>query len=643
LPGFDASGVLPMVVVAEREGGLTAADRSWLAGLEEIGRRWAVAPASVVNSDDGEAATLTYPIATVSEADDWPDSIADTRAAFDSAPEGLIVHATGPAAGAYDGFSVFDGLDTTILLASLGVVVAMLLLTYRSPVLWLLPVISIGIAMVASQAAIYFLGRHAGLPVNGQSGGILPILVFGVGTDYALLLTARYREQLRVVPDRHVAMGVALRRSAPAVSASAATVVLGMLCLLLADTNSTRSLGAVCAIGVACAAVAMLTSLPALLVLLGRWSFWPYIPHAGALDRESRRSARSDRRWRAVAGLSMRAPRATWIGAAAALGVLALTSLTLDLEPSEAERFRDVPDSVAGQEMVADHFTPGAATPVEIVAPVADADEAYAAARTHPGVGTVGSPVTSADGSLALMTVVLGDLPDSGAARQTVLELREALADVGTGESLVGGWTAQQVDVRDAAGRDALVVVPALLAVVGLVLLALLRSLVAAGALVGIALLTYLAALGSQGLVMRALGFDAVEPSLPLLGLVFLVPLGVDYTIFLKSRVREEVADHGHVEGVVRGLVATGGVVTSAGLVLAATFGVLWTMPLTGMVVMVSLGILLDTFVVRSLFVPALALDLGERWWWPGPTVRATRPVSPRPSRVTSAGGHRHE
>jgi len=644
LPAFSASGVLPVVVIAERPGGLSAEDRSWLASLEDVGAKWAVGPARVDHSTDGEATTLTYPINTLTA--DWPDAVVDTRDALDDAPDSLVVHVTGPAAGAYDGFSVFDGLDTRILLASLSVVIVLLLLTYRSPVLWLLPVVSISMAMVVSQAVIYLLGKHADLPVNGQSGGILPILVFGVGTDYALLLVARYREQLRLAPDRHQAMAVALRRAAPTVAASAATVVLGLLCLLLADTNSTRSLGAVAAIGVACAALAMLSVLPALLLLVGRWAFWPYVPHAGDEDREARRSARSESRWRRVASLAVRAPRRTWTLTAGALAILALTSLGLDLAPSEAERFRTAPDSVNGQQVLAEHFPAGATSPVEIVAAADTADETYDATSAQPGIERVGAPVTSPDGSLVLIDAILTDPPDSEAARQAVRDLRGVLDDVPGADAKVGGWTAQQLDVRSAAQRDAIVVMPALLAVAGLVLFVLLRSAVAAVLLVATSLVTYLAALGVHGLVMRLLGFPAVEPSLPLLAFVFLVPLGVDYTIFLMSRVREEVGTHGHYEGVVRGLIATGGVITSAGIVLAATFGVMWSMPLTGLVglgVVVSLGVLLDAFVARSLLVPALALDLGPRWWWPGrphdrtPAAESSDPVDGTTLAGTSA------
>jgi putative drug exporter of the RND superfamily len=624
LPAFDTSGVQPVVVVVARDGGLTPEDLRWLASLEPTVLPWSSGPVEIREAPDRAAATLTFPIDTL--LDDWPDGIDALRDLVPGAPEGLDAHVTGPAAGAYDTFSVFDGLNELLLLVSGLVVVLLLLLTYRSPILWLLPIVAIAVAMTVSQAVIYLLGTHAGLPVDGQSGGLLPILVFGVGTDYALLLIARYREQLHEHQDRHQAIASALRRAAPAVVASAATVVLSMLCLLLADQNSVRSLGAVGAIGIACAALAMLTVLPALLVVLGRWSFWPYVPHVGERDRAARRAERSERRWARVAQLVARHPRRTWVATAGALAALAVTVTGWDLSPDDAERFRDAPDSVVGQQVLGEHFPAGNAAPIEVVADAEAEAPVRAAIRSVPGIDAAGEPRPSIDGSRVLMSAVLTDAPDSAAASQTVRDLRDALGDVPGANALVGGWTAQRVDVGEAATRDALVVMPAVLAVVGLVLLLLLRSVVASATLVAIALLTYLAALGAHGLLMQAMGFSAVETSLPLLAFVLLVPLGVDYTIFLMSRVREEVAAHGHRDGVVRGLVATGGVITSAGIVLAATFGVAWTMPLTfmvGMGVVVTLGVLLDTFVVRSLLVPALAIDIGPRFWWPN---QANRP-----------------
>lgn len=513
----------------------------------------------------------------------------------------------------YDSVQVFDGIDTTILLASASIVALLLLLTYRSPVMWLLPLVSIGVAMTLSQAVIYLLAKHADLPVDGQSGGILPILVFGVGTDYALLLVARYREELHHHADRHRAMTLAMRRATPAIAASAATVVLGLSCLMLADINSTRSLGAVCAIGVAWAAVCMLTVLPMTLTLLGRWVFWPFSPRVDTADDTV---VHSSPLWRALAARIARAPRPIWGVIAFLLASLALPAAALNVGTPADQAYRDVPDSVTGQVVLGEHFPAGQSAPTQVIAPEAAATQVRQTVASVPGVDGIADQ-KAADGRV-LLTVVLDGVPDSPEAEHTVSALRTALAD--EPNVLVGGTTARTLDTATAAADDRVLVMGAVFAVVLLVLLALLRSPVAALVLLGTVALSYLAALGLGGLVMQGLGFDSIDVSLPLLAFVFLVALGVDYTIFLVSRVREEVVRHGARAGMGRGLVVTGGVITSAGLVLAATFAVLITMPSAGMIglgAIVSLGILLDTFVVRSLLVPALAVDLGARFWYP--------------------------
>ena len=561
---------------------------------------------------DGAAATITYAIDTA--PDDWPDRIDETRELAADGPAGLVSHVTGPAAVAYDGFAVFDGLDGKILAGSVLVVAFVLLLTYRSPVLWVLPLVSIGVATVVSQAVIYLLAEHAGMPVNGQSGGILPILTFGVGTDYALLLIARYREELATAGDRHAAMLVALRRTAPTVLASAATVVLGLSCLMLADLNSTRSLGAVGAVAVGCAALVLLTLLPALLVLFGRWVFWPSVPR---LDPGHERGpSRSEKRWQRVADAVARRPRGTWLATAGLLALLAVPALALDIGADEAERYLDPPDSLLGQQVLAAHFPAGSAAPAKIIAESQDADAVRRVAGATSGVAELGESRTS-DSGRVLVQAVLDDAPDSEGAKSTVRELRDGFSDADI-EAAVGGPTAQLVDVEDATARDALVIMPAVLAVVLLVLVLLLQALVGPLVLLASVVLSYVAALGVGGLVLGMMGYGAIDLSTPLLAFCFLVALGVDYTIFVASRMREETARHGHALGVRSGLVATGGVVTSAGIVLAATFGVLWQFPIVVQLgVLVSLGVLLDTFVTRSLLVPALALDVGPRFWWP--------------------------
>lgn len=619
LPGFDTSGILPAVVVYERTGGLTQADLAAIEGRWKALAGYAAhdAVSEVTPSADGEAATITLGVNSLENSSfDSVGDIRDTAAA--GLPSGLEVHVTGAMASFYDSVQVFDGINTTILLASAGVVALLLLLTYRSPVMWLLPLVSIGVAMTLSQALIYLLAKHADLPVDGQSGGILPILVFGVGTDYALLLVARYREELHHHVDRHRAMTLALRRATPAIAASAATVVLGLSCLMLADINSTRSLGAVCAIGVACAAVAVLTVLPMTLTILGRWVFWPLTPRVDTTDDTSVHSSHA---WRAVAARIEQAPRPVWILIAVALVSMTLPVAVLNVGTPADKAYRDVPDSVTGQTVLGKHFPAGESAPTHVIAPESSATEVRTTIASAPGVDRVAEGRVA--NGMVLFAVVLDAVPDSPDAEATVTSLRTALAD--QPDALVGGTTARTLDTATAATDDRVLVMGAVFAVVLLVLLVLLRAVVAPLVLLGTVVLSYLAALGLGGLLMRGLGYDSIDVALPLLAFVFLVTLGVDYTIFLVSRVREEVARHGARAGMGRGLVVTGGVITSAGLILAATFAVLITMPSAGMIglgVIVALGILLDTFVVRSLLVPALAVDLGTGFWFPRRDIR---------------------
>ncbi len=625
LTAFDADGVQTATVVYVRTGGLTDADRHAIAEsraqLANFAADGTVSEPRV--SPDGDAATLTVGIDIQDE--DVFDRFDDLRTTIDrNSPDGLSAKVTGPMATLYDGVSAFDGIDGRILGASMLVVAILLLFMYRSPVLWLLPLLSIGVAMAVSQAAIYLLGKHAGLLVDGQSGGILPILVFGVGTDYALLLIARYREELHLYADRHAAMQRAIRRAAPAILASSATVVVGLGCLLLADINSTRSLGAVSAIGVGFAAIVMVTVLPMLLTLMGRWVFWPFVPRVdpdaatGQIGDDD--TSRWHGAWSRIAGIVSRSPRTVWRLTAVGLAVLALSTIGLDVGTTDEQRFATTPDSVTGQQMLSEHFPAGSSAPADVLANAAAASDERAAIAGVDGVERVSPPQASADGLRVRFDAVLTDAPDSPEAEATVEALRHRLDGIGGADAIVGGPTAEAMDLAAAASSDAWLVIPLVLIVVVLVLMALLRAAVGPLVLLGTVLLSYAAALGAGGLLMRAMGFDAVDVSLPLLAFVFLVALGVDYTIFLMSRVREEVGRVGHRDGVTRGLVATGGVITSAGLVLAATFSVLAVMPIVFMIglgVVVALGVLLDTFVVRSLLVPALALDIGERFWLP--------------------------
>ncbi|MEU7581103.1 MMPL family transporter [Streptomyces sp. NPDC041068] len=613
LEEFHADTVMPAVVVYTGEGARekATADTSAFQKLAADGER--VRPP--VPSDDGKALLRVVPLDTEDEITDTIDEL--RRIADAHAPPGVDVEVGGPAGSLTDQVAVFDSLDSTLMIATGAVVAVLLLLTYRSPILWLFPLLSVAFAAVLTQVGTYALAKYAGLPVDPQSAGILMVLVFGVGTDYALLLIARYREELHRHEDRHTAMRIALRRSGPAILASAGTIAVGLACLAFADINSSRSLGLVGAVGVVCAFLAMITVLPALLVVAGRWVFWPFVPRHGTPARKERTV------WSRVGTTVAHRPRWSWMMSVAVTGVLALSATGITLGLTQSEMFQDKPESVTAQERIAAHYPSGASDPAKIVTTSAKAAQVRAAASGVEGVARVepGGDRTP-DGRLAQLSVVLKDAPDSRAAKNTVDALRDAVHAVDGADALVGGTTAQTLDTQRAADRDLSTVIPIVLLVVLVVLIGLLRALVAPLLLLATVVLSYFAALGTSNMLFEhVLGFAGVDWSIPLMGFVFLVALGIDYNIFLMHRVREEVARLGHTRGVLEGLTSTGGVITSAGIVLAATFAVFAGLPLVTMAqmgVIVGLGVLLDTFLVRTVLVPALALDLGRWFWWPG-------------------------
>lgn len=569
-----------------------------------------------VASDDGGALMTIVPI---TDEDDLGDTIEAVRdVAADGAPPGVDVEVGGPAASLADSVAVFDSLDATLMLATLAVVTVLLLITYRSPLLWLFPVLAVGFAAVLTQAGTYLLAKHASLPVDPQSAGILMVLVFGVGTDYALLLIARYREELHRHEDRHEAMQLALRRCFPAILASAATIAAGLSCLYFADISSSRSLGLVGAVGAVCAFLALVTVLPALLVIVGRWVFWPFVPRHGTPVHGHRTV------WSRIGGAVSRRPRWSWLMSLGLTAVLAFGVVGMDFGLKQSEMFQDKPESVVAQERISAHYPSGASDPADIVTNAAAKDAVRAAVEQVDGVAGVADGDTAGD--LAALRVTLDDEPDSDAAKDTVDDLRTAVGAVDGADALVGGTTAEALDTQRAADRDLRMVVPIVLLVVFLVLIGLLRALVAPLVLLATAVLSNVAALGASYLLFdHVFDFAAVDWSIPLMGFVFLTALGIDYNIFLMTRVREEVALHGHAKGVLTGLTSTGGVITSAGIVLAATFSVFAGLPLVTMAqmgVLVGVGVLLDTFLVRTVMVPALALDLGRWTWWPGALFR---------------------
>ncbi|MER5226676.1 MMPL family transporter [Streptomyces flaveus] len=610
LEKFRTDPVMPAVVVYTGDGAdaKAAADRTAFAEFvpagEEVSRP--------IPSEDGQALMTVVPLDSEDDITGKIDELREIAGA--NAPPGVDVEVGGPAGALTDSVAVFGSLDSTLLLATGLVVAALLLITYRSPFLWLLPLLSVGFAAVLTQVCTYLLAKHAGLPVDPQSAGVLMVLVFGVGTDYALLLIARYREELHRHEDRHQAMRIALRRSGPAILASAATIAVGLVCLAFADINSSRSLGLVGAVGVVCGFLAMVTVLPALLVIAGRWVFWPFVPQYGTPARKPHTV------WSRIGAAVALRPRWSWMTSVATTGVLALSAAGISMGLTQAEMFQDKPESVIAQETISAHYPSGASDPAKIVTSTGRTAEVRTAASAVDGVARVedGGDRTP-DGELTTISVVLEDAPDSQAAKDTIDKLRETVNPM---DALVGGTTAESLDTQRAADRDLTTVIPIVLLVVLAVLVWLLRALVAPLLLLATVVLSYFAALGASNLLFEhVLGFAGVDWSIPLMGFVFLVALGIDYNIFLMHRVKEEAARLGHARGVLEGLTSTGGVITSAGIVLAATFAVFAGLPLVTMAqigVLVGVGVLLDTFLVRTVLVPALALDLGRWFWWPG-------------------------
>ncbi|CBG74515.1 putative transporter [Streptomyces scabiei 87.22] len=642
---------IPAVVVYARESGLTAEDRAAiqadvreLKGLTAHGiigdqTRGPVYDRAV----DPRAAQVLVPI-TMDEKG-WEriapavDSIRDE---VGEGGDGLAVHITGPGGTSADFSEAFEGIDSTLLMSAMAVVIVMLLLTYRSPTLILVPLLGVIAALFTAQALIYLLAQHTGLTVNGQSAGILTVLVFGAGTDYALLLVARYREELRRHEDRHEAMALALHRAGPAVLASGATVVLSMLVLLAAEMNSTSGLGPVAAIGVAVALLAMMTLFPALLVIFGRWIFWPVIPHLGSADpTESGVWARMGRRF-------SRRPRTVWVATAAALALCSLGLIQLRAEGiGNADAFTGKPDSIVGQEVSARYFPAGSGDPLVIVSNQAQAREVGRAVADTKGVvpDSLGLPpgTKPAHEGRVLFEATMSDPADSEAAKQTVERVRDAVHAVPDADAQVGGGTAALLDMDEATTHDNILIIPLVLLVVLLILCALLRALIAPLLLIGTVILSFAAALGISALAFRHL-FDYAGEStdFPLFVFVFLVALGIDYNIFLTTRIREEAARQGTRKAVVTGLATTGAVITSAGLVLAGTFAALGTLPMVAFAEIgfaVALGVLLDTFVVRSVLVTALFLDVGPKVWWPHRLAHEDGGAPPPKERVATRPG----
>ncbi|MGA5421674.1 MMPL family transporter [Streptomyces lavendulocolor] len=630
---FDQSESLPAIVVWTADGKRvteaqrTAATRA-VAGLDRdagvVGR-----PSPAIVSEDGLAMQAVVQLRP-DLGEELPAALDEVRRAAKDVPD-ASAEIAGPAASQEDLSDAFAGIDGLLLGVALGAVLLILLLVYRSVLLPLVIILGSVFALGLACAVVYALADRDVVRVDGQVQGILSILVIGAATDYALLLAARFREELAVRGDRAEAALAAVRRSCGAITASAATVALGLLALLASDLTNNRALGPVGAIGIVCAVLSTLTFLPAVLALLGRAAYWPSRP------KPSDASVEGHGVWRRVAAKVDRRPRRTWVVTALALTALAAFAPSLSARgvPLDEIFVGDAP-SVAAQQTLGEHFPGGSGNPAVIIADADRAERVTAAARGTEGVASAGAVSASGrpgagdplvvDGRVRI-DATLEAAADSTAAKRTVERLREAVHAVPGADALVGGYTAQQYDVQQTAARDRTTIVPVVLGIILVILVLLLRSLLVPVLLVATVALNFLATLGVSALVFEhLLGFSGTDASVPLYGFVFLVALGVDYNIFLMSRVREEALVHGPRQGVLRGLTTTGGVITSAGVVLAATFAALMVIPLAFLLqiaFIVAFGVLLDTLVVRSLLVPALMIDIGPRAWWPSALSKA--------------------
>jgi RND superfamily putative drug exporter len=655
---FQPVQTIPGFTVYERASGLTPADKAKIAADAQAFRGVSgVAGDQVrppVYAGNAKVANVAVPLigkrgdVSVDGDDLVKVEKKVLKIARADAPAGLVIHSAGAGGLLVAFIDAFSGIDGALLLAAGIVVILILLVVYRSPVLWFFPLFSAVLALGSAALIIYPLAKHDILTLNGQSQGILSVLVIGAGTDYALLLVSRYREELHNYDSRIAAMTRAWRGAAPPIAASATTVIIGLLCLTLGELNSDRSLGPVCAIGIACTLAVMLTFLPVFLVVFGRWVFWPRIPHV-----DHKADIATHGVWGRFAQALGRQPRRRWIaGTVVLLACLAGISTLKTAGLTVTDSFTTTPDAVQGQKVFDRNFDQGNGAPANITVAAHKADAVLAAVAKVPGVdNTPGSVCVAPDYTKIAQLVKTGQVPnltsgcappalqvkavdgrtlidanlknryDTSQATATVKRIRASVHAIPGAQALVGGSTAVNYDTQQASRHDRNLIIPIVLLVILLVLGVVLRAILAPILLIASVVLSFAATLGVSAVVFNHIfHFANADPAFPLFAFVFLVALGIDYNIFLMTRVREETLQHGTRTGIVRGLAVTGGVITSAGVVLAATFVVLGVLPIVFLAELgfaVAFGVLLDTILVRSIVVPALSHDLGRRIWWP--------------------------
>ncbi|GAB3670795.1 MMPL family transporter [Actinocorallia lasiicapitis] len=615
---FQPADTMPAIVIYNRDSGLTEADQA-KAKADAAAFKGVAGVAGEVDgplaSKDNKALQTVVQVQLGAEGWTGAAKTVDGMVAIaEKDANGLGTHVTGPAGYAADSGKIFSSMGLLGAITFL-VVLVILLFTYRSPTLLFIPLITAGVAVKVAEGVVYLLAKHAGLTVNGQSSFILTVLVVGAATDYALLLIARYREELRKHNDVHVAMAEALHKAGEAIIASAATVAISLMILMLATLNSTKGLGPVCAIGIVVGLAAMITLMPALLVIFGRWIFWPRIPHEGTADDSH------EGLWGKVGQKVAIRPRIVWIVTAIALAGMSFGLVGLKADGiSQKNQFTKTTQAVTGEEIQSQHFPSGSGDPIYVIANAGKAAEIKAALAATPGVSEVSPQQPVKDGRVFTLAT-LADAPNSKAAMDSVRRVGDAVHAVPDADAKLSGGTAITVAMEDAASHDSKVIIPVTLVVVFLILALLLRAIVAPLLLMLTVVLSFAAALGVSNLVfLHVFKFEGMDASFPLMAFTFLVALGIDYNIFLVTRIREEALQHGTRKGALIGLSATGGVITSAGLVLAGTFAALGAMPMVFLAELgfvVAFGVLLDTIIVRSVLVTALTLDVGRYFWWP--------------------------
>lgn len=631
-PGADEASVL---IVSTRDDGetLTEANLAALTGLiQGIDSTTGHQASKPMASEDGRAAVIQTTIDLGTDNTATAQTVKDLRAELAANPvEGLTLQVTGGPAFGADIAASFEGADFTLLLVTIGIVALLLIITYRSPILWLIPLVIVALADRLAGLVTDEVGTALGLEFDA---GIISVLVFGAGTNYALLLISRYREELLKTDDHRLALANAWRGTAPAVLASNVTVVLSLATLVFAVIPGTRGLGISSAIGLVIALIAVLVALPPLLAVCGRNVFWPFVPRPG-------QSTNRKQVWGAIATRVVRRPVVAIVAGGVLLAIMATGLFGTSIGLTQTEKFRVASESATGLETLSAHFPAGESQPMIVITKTSAVDQVRAASDI-PGVVRVTPLGKSDNGELSKLMVTGEPGPGTPESLSLVQKLRESVHGVANADAMVGGAVAEDVDARAGNQKDLLLIAPLVLAVSFIVLLVLLRSVVAPILLLLVNIVSAVAAIGAGSWLSRVLfGQDALDLQVPLLAFLFLVALGIDYTIFLVHRARSEAATHGTKNGMVRAVASTGGVITSAGIVLAAVFAALGMLPLVTLGqlgLIVGLGVLVDTLLVRTIVVPAIFSLVGDRIWWPMP--------APRPqdkggddSQVSSEGG----